>query len=87
MLKRQAEELLSSEAAKGHLYTKEQYKSKKANLKRNYAKLVELNRAGDMKEFEKWVHMLKSPKDLYFEDYDLIEQQWQQEQDKKARSE
>ena len=85
-LKKRAEEMLVSESADGHTYTKDQVSRKQVNLKNNFEKLLDLSKAGDMEEFQKWLHMLKTPKDLYFEDYELIHQQWELEEFKKARS-
>ena len=50
--------MLSAEAAKGSVYTHEQFLTKQLNLRNNYKKLVGLSKAGDMAEFMKWLGML-----------------------------
>ncbi len=56
------------------MYTQAEYKEKVSNLAHNYKILVDLNNQGDMETFQHKLHLLRSPSDLYFEKYELIEE-------------
>ena len=52
----------------------DQYQRKRDNMTANYELLQRLNQEGNMEEFQYKLSILKSPKDLYFERLELIEE-------------
>lgn len=77
--------MLQAELAKGNVYTQAQYKQKVENLDYNHKVLLKLNKEGNMEDFQYKLHLLKSPADLYFERFELIEELVVKERERAAK--
>ena len=65
-LKKQAEDSLAAELAKGTVYTKREAEEKQANLENNYREIRSVNKEETVKDFHAKMKLITTPKDLYY---------------------
>ena len=65
-LKKQAEDALAAELAKGTVYTKREAEEKQANLENNYREIWSVNKEETLKDFHAKMKLIKTAKDMYY---------------------